>query len=333
MKSMLRCLAALAMVIGWQGPASATDYSSFYVFGDSLVDSGNAFYGTSGAEANAINGYYNGRFSNGYNFADYLSNSLINQYTAPALVGGNNLSVGGADAQFKPGQVSPSFLAQIGLFQPLLNRTTIPGDALVLITFGGNDVRDTIGTGGAIDFTGATNDFATGLSLLYGMGARNFLITGSPDIGLLPVSIGATGGDIVRLSELTQRSQQINTLFGSQAGLLANLPGTTVSFFDLFTYEHDLLADPAAYGLPAGLNSTIPCQVPGGGSPQTANCANSLYFDPIHPTTQVHEAIARGLVTQLASPVPEPATWMAMILGFGLAGIALRGRGTRLATA
>ncbi|MDO6416199.1 PEPxxWA-CTERM sorting domain-containing protein [Sphingomonas sp. BIUV-7] len=99
---------------------------------------------------------------------------------------------------------------------------------------------------------------------------------------------------------------------------------------DLFAYGHALLADPTAYDLPSTLNSATPCQIVGGGSPQTANCTNSLYFDPVHPTVQVHHAIANAIVAELDA-VPEPATWMTMILGFGAIGFVLRRRGSVIA--
>ena len=67
-------------------------YSGVYVFGDSLVDPGNAlklaqFYGTltfsdlpEGAPS-ADRGYFLGRFSNGYTFADLLSNKYAGSVT------------------------------------------------------------------------------------------------------------------------------------------------------------------------------------------------------------------------------------------------------------
>jgi len=326
MKLILRFLALLAIATA-STVSAQTSYSGLYVFGDSLTDSGNAFLGTGGVQANPANGYYFGRFSNGPNFADDISLALLGAPTVPALAGGLNFSVGGADAQYKPGAASPSFLEQLGLYGSFVG-APIPSDALVLITFGGNDVRDTIFTGGAINFAAAGNDFATGLGQLYGLGARNFVIVDTPDIGLLPVSIAAAGAIPGRLGELTDRSQDLNELLAGSAGALDALPGTQVSFFDLFSFEHNLLANPAAFGLPAGLNTTTPCQIVGGGTPQLANCANSLYFDAIHPTAQVHAVIAGAILTQLRSTaaVPEPATWLAMLIGFALIGVALRRR-------
>ena len=67
-------------------------YSGVFVFGDSLVDAGNAlklaqWYGglpftdlPDGAPTASL-GYFQGRFSNGYNFADLVTNKTIGVVT------------------------------------------------------------------------------------------------------------------------------------------------------------------------------------------------------------------------------------------------------------
>lgn len=324
MKPIARLL-ALFVLLAAAPLAAQSSYSGLYVFGDSLVDSGNANIATGGVEAPAIDGYFFGRFSNGPNFADYLSLGLVGTPATPALAGGTNIGVGGATTQFFPGAASPSFPEQIALFGTL--GQPIPSDALVLVAFGGNDVRRTIFTGGTIDFTTANADFATGLGLLYASGARNFLITGSADIGLLPRSVNDAGAIPGRLGELTTRSQDISRLFRSTSGAFSTLPGAEVTYFNLFAFEHAVRANPAAFGLPASLNVTDPCQILGAGGPQIANCAGSLFFDPVHPTTIAHQTIAGAMLARLAQrpgSIPEPATWLMLIAGFAVLGARLR---------
>jgi outer membrane lipase/esterase len=324
MKKILSGFTALFVVVSASSSWAQT-YTSLYVFGDSLVDGGNAFIGTGGVQASPDNGYYMGRFSNGPNFADDLSNALLGQpLTVPALAGGTNIAVGGTTAQHLfAGDFS--FIEQASIFPTFTGSATIPASALVLVTFGGNDVRATDTIPGQVSFQQAATDFTTALGLLYADGARNFVITGSPDIGLLPDSVIETGGNQAQLDLLTQRSQQISDLFQGVTTSFDALPGVNATFFDLFGFEHALLADPTAYGLPANLNTATPCQIIGGGSPQISNCTDSLYFDDIHPTYPVHQAIANAILAQLAAAaVPEPATWLAMILGFGMIGAATR---------
>ncbi|WP_294330242.1 SGNH/GDSL hydrolase family protein [uncultured Sphingomonas sp.] len=326
MRMLARWFALIALMLAPSAWAANGSYSGLYVFGDSLVDSGNAYIGTLGAEPSPANGYFAGRFSNGFNFADYLSFMISGKPTTALLAGGLNAAVGGATAAYDPAETSPSFLSQIGYYDKL-NGKPIDPNALVLVTFGGNDVRDTIGTGGAVDFSASVQALAYGLSELYQQGARNLLIVGSPDIGLLPASALLAGGVPGRLAELTARSQALNTQLAALAGLANTVPGVTAGYFDLFGYEHDLLANPAAYGLPSTLNTTTPCQIPGAGSPQLVNCSNALYFDAIHPTTQVHKAIATAIAGQLGiRAVPETQIWVMLILGVGMAGASLRRR-------
>lgn len=326
MRILARWLAVIALVVSPSAWATGGSYSGLYVFGDSLVDSGNAYLATGGAVASPANGYYGGRFSNGFNFADYLSEIITGTPATPLFAGGLNMAVGGATAAYSSTETSPSFLSQLGYYQSMVGKP-IDSNALVLVTFGGNDVRDTIFTGGAVDFTAAAQSFASGLNALYALGARNVVVVGSPDIGLLPVSAAVAGSVPGQLAALTARSQQINSLLAGLTTSFDSAPGVTASYFDLFGYEHDLLANPTAYGLPSTLNSTTPCQIPGAGSPQLANCSNSLYFDAIHPTTQVHQAIATAIAGQLGiSAVPEGQVWVMLILGFGAAGASLRRR-------
>jgi hypothetical protein len=192
-------------MLGVQAPSTAASYPSLYVFGDSFVDAGNSRIGTAGEQAQPQDGYFEGRYSNGYNFADYLAHDIGAVTPVAALAGGTNFAVGGAKAQRMAGEIIPSFLGQIDYLRTTAS-PIIPHDALVLVAFGGNDVRDTIGFGGPADFSAASSDFAQGLSQLYGLGARNFLITGAPDVGLMPDPRVITGNNVVRLGELSERS-------------------------------------------------------------------------------------------------------------------------------
>lgn len=326
MKILARWLAVIALVVSPSAWAAGGSYSGLVVFGDSLVDSGNAYLATSGGVAKPADGYYAGRFSNGFNFADYLSDMISGTPATALFAGGRNMAVGGALAAYSPSETSPSFVRQIAYYNMMVG-TPIDSNALVLITFGGNDVRDTITSGGAVSFQSAIDSFTYALGQLYTLGARNVVIVGSPDIGALPASAAVAAAVPGRLAELTARSQQINAALQGISAAFGTMPGVESNYFDLFGYEQALLANPAAFGLPSTLNTTTPCQIAGGGSPQLANCSNALYFDAIHPTTQVHQAIATAIAGQLGiSAVPEGQVWVMLILGVGMVGASQRRR-------
>ena len=100
-----------------------------------------------------------------------------------------------------------------------------------------------------------------------------------------------------------------------------------LQFFDLFSYQASIYADPASFGLPTSLNTRSACLQVAGAAPA---CNGYVYFDTVHPTTQVHSAIASGISRQLGiAAVPEPGTWAMMIFGFGAIGLAMRRRSGR----
>ena len=325
----IRALALLIALLCANAAQAATvlPYSSLFVFGDSLVDSGNArlaTVGTATPAADPSQGYVNGRFSNGPNFADYLSQALTGGPATAFLAGGSNFAVGGALTAFSPTERSRSFVPQFLTFDA--SPQTIGSDSLVLVTFGGNDVRSVLTNTGPVDFTPAVNALVGGLNSLVGAGARNIVVTGLPDIGQLPRTFldAAAAGDQTIPQIASERSTLLNARFAAATALVAQQTGANLQFFDLLGFEMDVLADPAAFGLPAGLNTTTSCQQ-AGAQAVLAGCAGYLYFDPIHPTTQVHAAIAQGIVAQLAA-VPEPSTWAMMLIGFAWLGALLRRR-------
>jgi outer membrane lipase/esterase len=302
---------------------AATTYSNLYVFGDSLVDSGNARAarlaagGTDPAPPQL--GYFQGRFSNGYNFADYLSLDLFGRPTTAATFGGMNFAVGGAQAAEVPGDASPSFAEQLGLFSASGQR--FGEDSLVLVTFGGNDVRSQLAgaaTGLAPDLSPAVAAFNTNLATLLSLGARNIVVTGLPNVGQIPAVTQLGNSTLSGLG--TQLSFGLNQSIDRNVTGLGTQTGYNLQFFDLFAYQSSIYADPNSVGLPSSLDTSRAClQVPGA----APACNGFVYFDTIHPTTQVHRAIATGINAQLA-PVPEPSTWAFMLIGFAAIGYTMR---------
>lgn len=328
---MLRALAsAIALACAMPAAAQSLPYDELFVFGDSLVDSGNAQIGSLlmglPDPAPTTAGYFQGRFSNGPNFADDLSGLLGNGLATASLAGGTNFAFGGAQAREQVGDRSPSFAEQLGMFA--MSGRSIDANDLVLVTLGGNDIRSVVRDTGTVDFTETLTAMRTGLLALIGAGAESIVITGLPDIGRIPatrlVALQEMDPSIITLA--TQRSEFLNTAFAALADNLSMLTGADVEFFDLLALQRAVEADPAAFGLLADLNTTSFCQA-GGPSAVLGGCEGYLYFDPVHPTRQVHAVIAGAIAEQIAAaPVPEPAAWLFLIGGFGAVGGALRVR-------
>src|SRR4030095_2157180 len=152
-------------------------YTGVYVFGDSLVDSGNAlklaeWYGglpltdlPDGAPTEE-EGYFKGRFSDGYTFADLVANQAIGLVTKPIFPYGYedpwlgipippfasdpnginlNFAYGGSHI-IRGDEAVPDFDGETDAFRHAVDGHA-DSNALYLITRGANDVRDLALTG------------------------------------------------------------------------------------------------------------------------------------------------------------------------------------------
>ena len=180
-----------------------------------------------------------------------------------------------------------------------------PADALYVIEFGGNDIRDAIiaylGGGppaaGAV-LTDANLAIARAITTLYGAGARRFLVWRAPNVGLTP-AIGILNRTSPGATQLaTGLTQAFNLgLDGVVAQLEAVLPGINkIARLDAWRVLNDLVATPGAFGLS---DVTSPCITPYV-APFTCGTPDEfLFWDGIHPTKAVHDIIATEAATVL----------------------------------
>jgi phospholipase/lecithinase/hemolysin len=279
-----------AVLLAMTSLASASPYSSIFVYGDSLSDLGN-IYAASGGTIPLSPPYYNGRFSNGPLAVEYLANSLHAPLTSfawgGATTGIGNSGDGGTQTSFGifglPGMETqvfntlgsiPSFLIPSSLF----------------IVWGGPD--DYI-SGGTV--TQGVTDVLTIVGALQLAGAQHILVPGMPDLGLTPAYYGsANASGFSQAFDLT---------------LQANLP-KGVTYFDTLGFMHYVVANPGLFGF---TNVNQPCLV---GTTPCANPNQYLFWDDLHPTTAADQILA----AQFASAVPEPSTLLMM--GTAVAGLA-----------
>ena len=153
-------------------------YSGVYVFGDSLVDAGNAlklaetydyfpFTSLPDGAPTSQKGYYSGNFTNGWTFADLISNKYLSVttksifpfgYDDPFLgisfgfvsdPNGNNLNFAYGGAQIRQGdEAVPDMDDQTDAFRDAVDGDADP-NALHMFVFGANDVHDLVPKSGA----------------------------------------------------------------------------------------------------------------------------------------------------------------------------------------
>ncbi|MEH3159067.1 MAG: SGNH/GDSL hydrolase family protein [Sphingomonas taxi] len=311
--------------------------ATLFVFGDSLVDTGNADAALRAqgqpTRTPAAAGYFQNRFSNGYNFADVVSMNMgqgpskafgypVAPYTY--FYGGTNFSYGGAQTRDEghgtPGH-SPSFQDQLALFAA--SGKTIAPDDYVLITFGGNDIQQELlkklaNPAYVPDFSATNLALQNGIAALVGAGARNIVVTGEADVGQIPriTQLGSPALDALGSS----LSETLNDSFRARTQAAAAATKLNIQFFDLLAFERDLLSNAAANGF---TNTTDPCLNEATGQLANPTCDGYLYFDRIHPTDDAHRLIGNAISAQI-NGVPEIATWAMMILGMGAIGFVLR---------
>lgn len=275
--------------------------SNVYVFGDSLVDSGNIGFATGGAIPSSAVGYYNGRFSNGPNFADALTRRLTGHDQTPSLLGGANYAFGGAEFRTSP-DIIPDFTSQVDMY--LLPRGNVADpNGLYLITFGGNDLFDLL-TGVITTAQFQTESFgaaAAQLTRLANAGARQFVITGLPDVTLEP---RADSQPQPVQDAVQAQIRAFNSIYFQTVSNLGVALGLDIELFDLNPVFDDLIARPAYYGLPADISqAACIANVPPGPTP---DCTGFAFFDTIHPEARVHAILAQGIAERIG--VPEPSS-------------------------
>jgi phospholipase/lecithinase/hemolysin len=294
----------LACAVG-ATPALASPFTGLYVFGDSLSDVGNVFLATGGAVPGAP--YFSGRFSNGPNWVDDLSQALGLGAVQPALAGGTDFAFGGAvTGPAVPGATTtvPNVVQQIGLFS-VATGGHAPSTGLNAVWIGANDIftaldgllANTLTAAQAkADLTAAAQTAAGAVDALADEGATTFLIPLIPDIGKTPDARDA--GVATVATDLTD---------GYNAALVAAIQGLTsgdkitVHYLDTVAPIDAAVNDPAAFGY---TDVTDRCYVGslGGGGTACATPDSYLFWDGQHPTAISHALIAAAA----AEAIPEP---------------------------
>ena len=331
MRHLLTALLLLANTL----PAFALPYSNIYVFGDSLSDVGNVqnVYSTlphpPGAPASIPGAPYDsaGRASNGPIYIDTLAQGLGFQAT-PSSSGGNDYAFGGARTRYQV--FGPPFM---GILDQVAAFRAAPGSAdpgsLYVFWGGANNLQDIIlgktqdVLGNPVPGLGATiNDLMSGILGLYAEGARSILVPNAPDLALVP-----------RVREFGPQAQagahQLSLAFNAALSLALGQLEAAHSDLDIIPFDtyaslNRIIAAPASYAI---ANTTNRCYTGddvtfSGGGTVCAAPNSYLFWDGIHPTSQVHGILGREMLGALG--IPEPASLLLVAIALLAAGMTRR---------
>lgn len=316
---------------------------AFFVFGDSLVDNGNNNYLATTARADTPpygidypTRRPTGRFSNGYNIPDFISQKLGAEstlpYLSPALTG-QRLLVGANFASAGIGILNDTGIQfvniiriyrQLQYFEEYQRRVTaligaartkqLVNGALVLMTLGGNDF---VNNYYLVPFSARSRQFALPdyvkyiiseykkiLQRLYDIGARRVLVTGTGPLGCVPAELALRS----RNGECSVELQRAASLFNPQlVQMLSQLNSQIGSqvFIGVNTQQmhNDFVSNPRRFGF---VTSKVACcgQGPynGIGLCTTASnlCPNRdqyAFWDPFHPSEKANKLIVQEIMT------------------------------------
>ncbi|XP_078442806.1 GDSL esterase/lipase At5g33370-like [Wolffia australiana] len=316
---------------------------AFFVFGDSLVDNGNNNFLATTARADAPpygidfpTHTPTGRFSNGLNIPDIISEKLGAPPTLPYLspeLTGERLLVGANFASAGIGILNDTGLQfvniiriprQLQYFEEYQERLSslvgaaqarrLVNQALVLITLGGNDF---VNNYYLVPFSARSRQFTIPdyvtfliseyrkiLRRLYDLGARRVLVTGTGPLGCVPAELALRSTD----GNCDPELQRAAGLFNPQLVQLINnlnheLRSNVFIAANAFNMHMDFIANPQSHGF---ITSKVACcgQGPYNGiglctiaSNLCTNRNEFAFWDAFHPSEKANRIIVGQFMT------------------------------------
>lgn len=267
---------------------SLDEIDQIYVFGDSLSDTGNAFQAT-GNQIPPSPPYFQGRFSNGPVWVEYLAQTLGLPATSQF-----NFAFGGAttgtDNTINP--ALPGLSTEIAGY--LATNPPVNPNGLYVVWAGANDYLG----GGITNPSTPVSNLTSAITSLTEFGAKNILIVNLPDLGQLP-----SGNNTPLETPLDTLSSAHNFGLATALNQLQTTLGSDINLipFDINSVFRQVLNNPQKFGFTNVIDACLT---------QVSICSNPdeyLFWDGLHVTTAGHEIIADSAFQSLQSAaVPEP---------------------------
>ncbi len=261
---------------------SLESFTSLVTFGDSLSDTG-----TNPPPAGLD--YYQGRWSNGPLWDDYLAAALG--------AGLDNFAYAGSETSDLSNQVSA-----------LAAQSKNLSSSLCTVWSGGNDFIDNTNAGlsqvawSLIVNKGIAN-VSNAVQRLCALGARNILVANVPDLSKTPAGLASP---YVFRTFVQSMIQLFNTdLAAALSSIAQAYPNVKIVSLDAYSLLDEVIANPGPYGFTNVNHDALDDFTnPAFNGPAT----NYLFWDPIHPTTQGHQLVFRWATNALTAAPPSIRT-------------------------
>ena len=308
------------------------------IFGNSISDTGNVFSLTNNTFPPEPL-YYEGRFSNGPLWIDYVSQDLglnLSNFYAPnftAINEGINFSVGGANTDTStigdsPQLTFPGVTTQVNDYINYLNGTAIDEDSLIVYWAGENDyVQAFQNEGILLSPEVPITNISDSLVQLANAGAKNVLVSNLVDLANVP--LGRSFIPPEQLNQLTLLTNAHNNALNTTVDSLNTaFSETEFVVFDSNSLLDNIFNNSTEFGLID--NPIESCLTPNNFpdlAPNVIPCDNPdeyFYYDNQHFTSAVHRLIADGALQTINNnfidehnSIPEAGNSLALI-GLGL---------------
>ncbi len=295
LRPFIALITAVILSVTWGSAAVAQGRSIghikvIYVFGDSLSDNGNLFTASGGAVPLSPP-YFDGRFSNGPVWVEYLDDMLPRAELNDFAFGGSFSDTGNAVIGALPG-----VLEQVALFlgtsPPLM-----PRDLCIVWSGANNYIFEPFIT----DPPTIVDHVSDAIQQLEEAGCQSFLIPNLPNIGKTPLYRGTGLED-----PLTLLIEEHNDELADEVDFLREDLGIEIILLDVNAIFARSLAAQLGF-----VNSTFPCLDglldPTGACPVDDTgqiemvAPGALFMDVVHPTTAAHKLIATFAFGALAA--------------------------------
>lgn len=270
MNWMSRVLGFVLCVLCLGSAQAQQQFTDLLIFGDSLSDTGNVFATT----GNPQPPYFEGRYSNGPLWVDYLAERLGLPPVQPSTSGGTDYAWASAESGTGESLFGvPNLHTQIDGF--LLNHVPRANE-LIIVWAGANDLL-----GGRADAITAATNVAVAVSNLAHAGGTHFMVPNLPPLTLAPFTHSMSAE---QRQTLDDQAAQFNRLLDAALDELQSQLRIAVFRVDIEGLTRQVLDDPASFGFSNVTTSALDDGVTSGDG--------YLLWDEFHPTTVGHRFIA-----------------------------------------